>query len=669
MRRYLSKSLVAGAILAVACFTVPLLSRAEEPANEVQQRMLADLKRLSSDELEGRGIGTDGIKLAAELIQAKFAEAGLNVVEAGGDPFQEFEVVDGAEIGTDNQLEFIGPQGEQVTLEYGLDVQACSFGAPGKISGELVFCGYGIDSKEPAYNDFDGIDVKGKVLVVLRRTPQQGQEAGLFSDPHGMSRHAGLRTKVSNAFQRGAAALLLVNDPFTGRHDYEQLTEQLTKARDEVIEQAGRVVGANPHDTVEPLKDLADALDRLHKTEAVVAEHQGDALLEFGYAGTKTGKSLPVMHITQAACNRLLEASLGKLLVEIEAEIDKSSQPHSAILTGWQALGQVDFKLKELEVANVIGVLEGEGPHKEETIVIGAHYDHLGFGGDGSLTPGVHEVHNGADDNASGTTALLELARRFGTSKQKPKRRLVFIAFTGEERGLLGSAEYVKQPLFPLEKTVAMFNMDMVGRLEDDKLTVFGTGTASVWVPLLEKLALPQKLEVVKKPEGFGPSDHSSFYARKIPVLHLFTGTHNDYHRPSDDWEKVNLDGMERIVNLLEGIVSDTASQEKPPEYIAIEQRATLTRSGNRPYFGSIPDFGTDDEGYAIQGVAPGSPAEGGGVKAGDVIIRLGEQAIGSLDDFDLALRKFSPGQEVTVVVRRGGKEVKLRVVLAAPKS
>lgn len=641
-------------------------------AEEVETRLLDAVRILASDEFEGRGVGTAGLVKAQHYLGEQFAALGLNTTIAGGDPFQTFEVIDGAELQSPNSLELRGPAGERIALEMGKDFQVCSFGDAGVFDAPVVFLGYGIESQDPPYNDFADVDVQGKVVIVLRRTPQQGREGGMFdAGPHGTSRHAALRTKVSNAFRHGAAAILFVNDPFTGRHEAARIAEQLREAREAAAQAAQSVAeaGDDPERLPQARERLALAQRRVEQTERVAREHVADPLMEFGYGGPRSGKSIPILHITQRVCNQLLGGALGTSLEELEAAIDETGRPHSRELTGWRAVGQTSLTVKRVGVANVVGVLEGEGPLKDETILIGAHYDHLGFGGDGSLAPGSHEVHNGADDNASGTAALLELARRFAARPQKPPRRLVFIAFTGEERGLLGSAQYVKEPLFPLESTIAMFNMDMVGRLEDDKLTVFGSGTSPRWPALLEQCAQGKQLQLILKPEGFGPSDHSSFYAREIPVLHLFTGTHNDYHRPTDDWEKINAAGMRRIVDFLEEVVTATAANPERPGYIAIQQRATLTRSGNRPYFGSIPDFSTDTEGYAIQGVAPGSPADLAGLRGGDIIVQLGEEQIGSLDDFDLALRKFSPGQQVTVVVLRGGQRIKLQVVLAAPKS
>jgi Zn-dependent M28 family amino/carboxypeptidase len=305
----------------------------------------------------------------------------------------------------------------------------------------------------------------------------------------------------------------------------------------------------------------------------------------------------------------------------------------------------------------------------DETVVIGAHYDHVGRGGPGSFVPGSNEIHNGADDNASGTVSLLELARRLGSRQEKLPRRVVFIAFTGEESGLIGSARYTKEPIFPLETTIAMLNMDMVGRLQDDKLTVFGSGTSPIWDEMLKRQAKDAHFEVSLKPEGMGPSDHQSFFMKQIPVLHFFTGTHNDYHRPSDDWEKINIPGTERIVELIEKLTIEVASLPERPKYVAVQGTAQIgERAGSRPYFGSVPDFGNEKPGYSLGGVVPGGPAEKGGLKGGDRIVLLGTNKIENLSDFDLALRKFSPGDTVEVTVMRGDDKVTLKVVLDKPR-
>ena len=285
----------------------------------------------------------------------------------------------------------------------------------------------------------------------------------------------------------------------------------------------------------------------------------------------------------------------------------------------------------------------------------------------GSFLPDVKEIHNGADDNASGTAVLVEIAREFATRKQKLPRRLVFIAFTGEERGLLGSSHYTREPVFPLDSTVAMLNMDMVGRLKENKLVVYGTDTAPQFDPLVDKLNDSYKFAITKQPGGFGPSDHAAFYARKIPVLHFFTGSHEDYHRPSDDWEKVNVDGMRRVGGMVADAAMAIAQADGRPEYQA-SKSPQIARGGDRPYFGSIPDFTQNQPGYALTGVSSGSPAERAGLQAGDTIVQLGDSKIGNLEDFDSALRKYKAGDRVNVVVKRGEEEVKLQVTLDPPR-
>ncbi len=246
----------------------------------------------------------------------------------------------------------------------------------------------------------------------------------------------------------------------------------------------------------------------------------------------------------------------------------------------------------------------------------------------------------------------------------------MFIAFTAEESGLLGSEKYCKEPIYPLDKTIAMINMDMVGRLQEDKLIIYGTGTSPHWRAEIERLNGPYRFALSLKPEGFGPSDQSSFYAKKIPVLHFFTGTHPQYHRPGDDWQLINFDGMARVADLVEQVVLETVQTDAKPEYVEVKQHATLNaeRGGSRPYLGTIPEFGNDTPGYALSGVTAGSPADKGGLKSGDVIVEFAKQKIGGLDDFDLALRKFKAGDDVEIVVLRKTDRVTLKVTLGQPR-
>jgi C-terminal processing protease CtpA/Prc len=247
----------------------------------------------------------------------------------------------------------------------------------------------------------------------------------------------------------------------------------------------------------------------------------------------------------------------------------------------------------------------------------------------------------------------------------------VFIAFTGEERGLLGSAFYVRQPKFPLDSTVAMVNLDMVGRLKDNKLIVYGTGTAKEFDALVDDLNKKYAFDITRKPGGFGPSDHASFYAKKIPVFHLFTGTHTDYHRPSDDSDKLNIEGIRRIVALSVDMVDKIANAEQRPTYVENKKQESIVSSGGggeRPYFGSIPDYSDEVDGLPLTGVSPGGPADTAGVKGGDIIVQFGDSKISSIEDFEGALRKHKAGEKVKFKVLRGKENLELEVTLGKPR-
>jgi hypothetical protein len=401
-----------------------------------------------------------------------------------------------------------------------------------------------------------------------------------------------------------------------------------------------------------------------------------DDLMAFTRAGDgSTKRTMPILHVRREVIDRVVKESLGRDLATIEKTIDDSFKPQSAALQGWRIRGATAIERKETQTRNVLAKLPGTGAaavgeapaiDPRETIVLGAHYDHLGFGGVNSAAPGETAIHHGADDNASGTAMLVEVARILRDRGPLP-RSILFVAFSGEERGLLGSAHYTANAAVPLADTVAMVNLDMVGRLTDNKLIIHGTGTGTGLDALVDRLVGAHNFEVAKEPGGFGPSDHSSFYAKKIPVLHIFTGSHSDYHRPTDTAEKIDYDGMVRIAGLVADAVAELASVSPRPDYIEVASKQ-FARGGDRPYFGSIPDFGKPGGGYAITGVTKGSPAAEGGLQGGDLIIRLGDSAITGLEDFDSALRKHKAGETIPVVVKRNDAEVTLNVTLGKPK-
>jgi hypothetical protein len=328
----------------------------------------------------------------------------------------------------------------------------------------------------------------------------------------------------------------------------------------------------------------------------------------------------------------------------------------------------VDLIREKGRAANVVGLLPGRDATLRETaVVLGAHYDHLGRGGEASLDPAaVGTIHPGADDNASGTAVLLELARAFAAAGGAP-RTLIFAAFAGEEMGLLGSSFYTKQPSIPLEKTVAMLNLDMVGRLRDGKLLVSGVETAREWPGILRAAARGLPLTLAMGGEAYGPSDHTPFALRERPVLFFFTGPHSDYHRPTDTPEKINAAGLQQVATLVYRTAAAVAGEPAPPAFVRTSGRPPAARDGRGygPYFGSIPDFGaTEAQGVVLGGVRPGSPAERAGLRAGDIIVRFGGVRVTNLEDLVYALRAKRAGDTVEVLYRRDGEERAARATL-----
>jgi hypothetical protein len=318
---------------------------------------------------------------------------------------------------------------------------------------------------------------------------------------------------------------------------------------------------------------------------------------------------------------------------------------------------------------NVVAVLEGADPElKREWVVVGAHYDHLGEGGaPGSLAPGERAIHNGADDNASGVAAMLWTAGRLAAGP-RPARSVAFAAFTGEESGLLGSAHFTRQPPTGADPIVAMINLDMVGRLNGGTLLVFGVGTAAEWNALVEPAAARAGVALATKAEGFGPSDHTSFYLKDVPVLHFFTNTHGDYHKPSDDWDKIDVKGLTAVATVVADVTAGVANRRpkltlqrgagKPPA------AASGTGGGYGAWLGSVPDFTPVERGVKLSGVTPGSPAETAGIRAGDVLVGIGPREVADLQEMTDALRAHKPGETVEVRVLRGAERLSLKVTL-----
>jgi hypothetical protein len=617
------------ALLASDATVLPAPIRTGAPSDTaLVARLRADVEWLAAPEREGRGPGTDGIEAAADWITDQFAAIGLERPGQRHESSQPFEMTLEAKLGPveKNVAEIVSPPdatgvSRVIPLELGRDFTPLAIGASASFDLPLVFAGYGITAPAENYDDYAplaaGTKAKGAAVIVLRQEPQKNDPHGAF-EGNLTSEHAALTRKLANASEHEAGLVAFCDD-----------------------------------------EDV-----------------EGEPLMRFNRAGEGgDGRTIPVLHMRRSVLDDVIRSSTEQPLDDIQSRVDETLTPASRPLEGWRLRGSTIIDRTTTKARNVLGLLPGTGRAAtqaapaipaHETIIVGAHYDHLGFGGSTSAAPGERAVHHGADDNASGTALLVEVARRLEAKGPLP-RTVLFVAFAGEERGLLGSAHYTSNPALPLADTVAMVNFDMVGRLVDNKVIIYGTGTATGFDALVDRLGGAHGFDVAKEPGGFGPSDHASFYAKKVPVFHVFTGTHADYHRPTDTAEKINYEGLARLAGLAVDLVRELAETPERPAYVEIAS-PQFARGGDRPYFGSIPEFGKPGNGYAISGVAKDSPAARGGLKGGDRIVRLGASAITNLEDFDSALRKHKGGDTVAVVVARDGVDVTLEVTLAPPR-
>tara|TARA_B100000945_G_C20420504_1_gene617718 strand:+ start:1042 stop:3072 length:2031 start_codon:yes stop_codon:yes gene_type:complete len=670
-------SIFVPAILVLA--TVVGLAEKKTLKNEKLVKRISDsVKFLASDELEGRGVETDGINKAADYIAEHFKSIGLKTDSFNGSPFQHFEISTDVKLGDekDNYLTLVGPAKDGALdvvteLTMGFEFNPLAIGATGAFDAGVVFVGYGIEAPDLNYNEYDGIDVKGKVVVIVRKEPQQTNPDSVF-DGLKSSRHATFQSKVSNAYQKGAAAVVMVNDSgeaskyMSGlKHALSQYSAQLkslTSTFEELEEPSQQEVVKHKLALRQAVNNISDTVSELNG--------DGDVVLEFDEAGAPSNrKSMPVFFARRSVVSSMVEDALGQTLEEIEAQVDETMEPVVGELKGWRIKGSASLIRERAKVKNVVGVLEGKGALKDETVVVGAHYDHLGYGGRGSLAPWTMDIHNGADDNSSGTTGMMEIAAILARSDQSNRRRVVFIAFSAEERGLIGSAYYVDNPLFNIDNTVAMINLDMIGRLSDNKLIVTGTGTSDIWPELLDRVNKTSGFEITRQPEGTGPSDHQSFYLKKVPVLHLFTGLHEYYHRPSDDHGIVNFDGLAEIVKFGAEITQYLQIVEERPNFKKSEKKRNVENTGGeRPYFGSIPDYADNVDGLPLTGVSANGPADKAGIKPKDVIVGINDYKIGGIEDFDSALRKFKAGNKIKVTVLRGTKKIVVELTLGEPR-
>jgi hypothetical protein len=588
-------------------------------ANVSSTEYLGIIKFLASPEMRGRGTGSPELEKAAAYIRDQFR--GMNLKPLAGDSYyQGFDVTTTARLGQANSVSYTSA-GKPETLRINEDFIPLNLSGAGDITGNVVFAGFGITAPEYNYDDYAGLDAKGKIVILLRHEPQEFDDKSPFEGKV-YTAHSQIFSKAANAKIHGAKAVLMVND---------------------------------------------------------VAAHSGDGddLEKFGATAGPDNAGIEFVQVKAAVVNQWL-APTGQTLQTIESEIDKTLHPDSFPLPSALHLTMnIDIARQVKTVHNVGAYLAGT---TNEYVVIGAHYDHLGLGEQYSMAPSLAgTVHPGADDNASGTAGVIELARWF-SREPRHQRGILFLTFAGEELGLLGSSYYVNHPELPLKDAVAMINMDMIGRIRDRKVYVGGVGTGTTFADLLKQLTPKHDFVAdVTERAGYGSSDHTSFTTKQVPVLFFFSGLHADYHKPSDTWDKIDAPDAVRLLDLVADVTDHlTDSSPRPkfvrvaeteaPQEVANPHSGKVSGGGYGPDFGSIPDFTELPNGVRFADVRPGSPAAKAGLIAGDILTEFDGKPIQNLYDFTYALRASHPGQEVLVRVIRGNHPIEAKVLLTERK-
>jgi aminopeptidase YwaD len=586
------KSRAALVLAVVLCLAATSAVAASLPASAGW--LLDQVKTLSAPDMDGRASGAPGGERAARYIADALRDAGLKPGGDAGGYLQRFSLPARTRVAADSALALAAPTRRPFTS--GHDWTPLGGTAEGSVEGALVFAGYGIAAPDLGYDDYAGLDVRGKIVLAMTGEPRRGSAAGPFAaaglPPYGHRLH-----KAATARDRGARALLLVA--------------------------------------------WSDA-----KPDALPPLREG-----------RVAAGLVTAAVTRATADTLLKESGAPSLGDLRQNIESTLTPASRDLGAVRVQLAVRLEREQSVTANVVGILPGTDPRlADEAIVVGAHYDHLGR--DGAL-------YAGADDNASGTAAVLALARSFAASGGPP-RTLVFVLFAAEELGLLGSAEYVRSPAIPLERTVTMVNFDMVGRMRKERLHIEGVDSGSTLRTAVAPVLTEFPLDFALRAGPASPSDHLPFYHRGVPILFFTTGGHEDHHRPTDTWDRINASGLERVVQVGARVI-DRLARGTAPVYtkVSTAEPRRGRGSGAGAYLGVGADLTDDDApGVRLSMVQPGSPAAQAGVQKGDVIVRLGGIRIYSFEELREAIGAKKPGDAVEVVYLRDGSERAVRAVL-----
>ncbi|MSU61186.1 MAG: M28 family peptidase [Pedosphaera sp.] len=583
----------------------------------------AIVAHLASDELEGRLSGSRGAELAADYIAAQMRRIGLQPVGTNAGFFQHYDFNAGARVLTNaNRLAITPASGTPVEFTVEKDFRPLSFTANAEVEGEVVFVGYGLSvpgKPGEGYDSYAGVNVSNKIALVLRYVPEE-VDARRRAE---LNRYAGVRYKAMHALEHGAKGVLFLTGP--------------------------------------------------------KSPNAGE-LLKMSSDSSLAGSALAIASIGSNVANALFAGS-GRDLSELQAALDKEN-PHAAsgmVLTNARVHLSTGVEHIRKADRNVLGMIPPASPvtgtGQVEYLMIGAHYDHLGHGETGAMNRKGEEgmIHPGADDNASGVATLLELADALVAGrKQNPTafpRGLIFAAWAGEELGILGSSWFAEHPLVPLTNLAAYVNFDMVGRLNDNKLTLQGVASSPVWRKLIEKRNVAAGFNLTLQDDPYLPTDTTALYPKGVPVLAFFTGGHDDYHRPTDKPETLNYEGTQRIAWLARGILTELEKAERPA-YAQVTNKASGEggRESLRAYLGTIPDYATEVQGVKLSGVRAGGPADKAGLKGGDVIVEFAGTKIANIYDYTYAMDAAKIAQAATVVVLRNGERVTLSVTPEARK-
>lgn len=595
-----STLLVVRCISGITLIAFLLSSCAATKNAEVTENELKDhIEFLSSDRLQGRLTGSVGDSLASEYIKNKLASYGFLPLE--GDGFQRFTVTKRIFPGGNNRLLYA--EKHYISEK---DFIPMGFSSNGELTAEVTFAGYGfnINTDSIRWNDYSGLDVKGKWVMILRADPEVSNTRSLFIP------FSGDRDKALLAKDMGAAGVLLVSGPAS---------------------------------------DDQDSFEPLNKNDFSVG--------------------IPVFRIKRDVADEILTQAKAKVAA-LEKKLNDSRKPFR-LSTGVTLAGNAEIVREESGARNIAMILPGSDEQlKNEYIIIGAHFDHLGTGGPGSSSRAVDTtgVHHGADDNASGVAMMLELAEKLSKTKESHKRSIICIGFTGEEMGLLGSKYFTENPGIDLKNVNAMINLDMVGRLrETNVLQISGVGTAEGLKDLVYSASDTSLIKLALSEEGYGPSDHSAFYGKNIPVLFYSTGAHLDYHTPNDIADSINYNGMVTISSLVYNMSSKLAYS---PDRLKFNEAGPMIEQG-RPArrkgvtLGIMPDFaGNIKNGLRADFVTPGKPAALGGMKKGDIITAINGKPVNNIQDYMFRMGQLKHGETISVEVLRDGKKEVLLVQL-----